>query len=89
MGSGEGYRRPEELHLHTRRINLRRNAFFIYLLEHYAAYRNRKTGDVLKEWDQKQITQKIYDNYWGYHTERLENAFADIDSLLATGKPAW
>ena len=64
-------------------------SFFIYLLERYAAYRNRKTGDVLKEWDQKQITQKIYDNYWGYHTERLENAFADIDSLLATGKPAW
>ena len=64
-------------------------SFFIYLLEQYAAYRNRKTGEVLKEWDQKQITQKIYDNYWGYHTERLENAFADIDSLLATGKPAW
>ena len=64
-------------------------AFFIYLLEHYAAYRSRKTGDVLKEWDQKHLTQKIYDNYWGYHTERLENAFADIDSLLATGKSAW
>ena len=64
-------------------------SFFIYLLEQYAAYRDRKTGEVLKEWDQKQITQKIYDNYWGYHTERLENAFADIDSLLATGKPAW
>jgi len=64
-------------------------SFFIYLLEHYAAYRDRKTADVLKEWDQKQLTQRIYDNYWGYHTERLENAFTDIDSLLATGKPAW
>jgi len=64
-------------------------SFFIYLLEHYAAYRDRKTSDVLKEWDQKQLTQRIYDNYWGYHTERLENAFTDIDSLLATGKPAW
>ena len=64
-------------------------SFFIYLLEHYATYRNSKTGDVLREWDRKQITQKIYDNYWGYHTERLENAFADIDSLLATGKSAW
>ena len=63
--------------------------FFIYLLEHYAAYHNQKTSDVLKAWDQKQLTQRIYDNYWGYHTERLENAFADIDSLLATGKPAW
>ena len=63
--------------------------FFIYLLEHYAAYHNQKTSDMLKEWDRKQLTQRIYDNYWGYHTERLENAFADIDSLLATGKPAW
>ena len=63
--------------------------FFIYLLEHYAAYHNQKTSDMLKAWDQKQLTQRIYDNYWGYHTARLENAFADIDSLLATGKPAW
>lgn len=63
--------------------------FFIYLLEHYAAYSGRKTGDVLREWDRKQLTQRIYDNYWGYHTERLENAFADIDSLLKTGKSAW
>ena len=64
-------------------------SFFLYLLEHYAAYRNAKTGSILKEWDEKQITQKIYDNYWGYHTERIENAFADIDSLLTTGKSAW
>ena len=63
--------------------------FFIYLLEQYAAYCGRKTGDVLREWDRKQLTQRIYDNYWEYHTERLENAFADIDSLLKTGKSAW
>ena len=64
-------------------------AFFMYLLENYAAYRNQKTGDVLQEWDRKGITQTIYDNYWGYHTETLENAYQDIDSLLATGKHAW
>ena len=63
--------------------------FFIYLLEQYAAYSGRKTGDVLREWDRKQLTQRIYDNYWGYHTERLENAFADIDRLQKTGKSAW
>lgn len=61
-------------------------SFFIYLLEQYAAYRNMKTGDVFKEWEQKQLTERIYNNYWGYHTERLENAFSDIDSMLATGK---
>ena len=63
--------------------------FFMYLLEYYAAYRKRKTGDVLKEWDQRGITQEIYDNYWGYHTERIENAFEDIDSLLTAGVHAW
>ena len=63
--------------------------FFMYLLEYYAAYRKRKTGDVLKEWDQRGITQEIYDNYWGYHTERIENALEDIDSLLTAGVHAW
>ena len=63
--------------------------FFIYLLECYAAYKDMKTGDVLEKWDNCRITQEIYDNYWGYHTERIENAFMDIDSLIATGKHAW
>lgn len=63
--------------------------FFMYLLEYYAAYKNMKTGDVLREWDAHGITQTIYDNYWLYHTERLENAYEDIDCLLKTGKHAW
>ena len=64
-------------------------SFFIYLLEQYAAYRQAKTGDILREWDRQQLTQTIFDNYWGYHTERLENAFQDIDSRLQTGETAW
>ena len=63
--------------------------FFMYLLEFYAAYKNRKTGEVLAEWDRKGLTKKIYDNYWVYHTEAIENAYADIDNLLNTGKHAW
>lgn len=63
--------------------------FFVYLLEYYAAYKNKKTGQVIKEWDACGITQKIYDNYWVYHTERIENAYMDIDSMLETGKTAW
>ena len=55
--------------------------FFIYLLEHYAAYKNMPTGDVLKEWDKKGLTQEIYDSYFQYHQERIENAFDDIDRL--------
>ena len=60
--------------------------FFLFLIERYAAKHNRSTGDVLREWDEKMITQEIYDGYFQYHQERLENAFDDIDSLVATGK---
>lgn len=63
--------------------------FFMYLLECYADYKNMKSGDILKKWEESGITQKIYDNYWIYHTERLENAYMDIDSLMITGKHAW
>jgi ribonucleotide reductase beta subunit family protein with ferritin-like domain len=63
--------------------------FFIYLLEYYAAYKEKKTGDVFMEWEAHGITQKIYDNYWTYNTERMENAYMDIDSMILTGKPAW
>lgn len=60
--------------------------FLNYLLECYATYRGITACKVLEEWDEHGITQTIYDNYWGYHTERIENAFEDIDSLLKTGK---
>ncbi len=53
--------------------------FFSYLLEHYADYKKKTTGEVLKEWDAHNITQKIYDGYLEYYTERIENAFEDID----------
>ena len=63
--------------------------FFIYLLEQYAAYKHTTGDKVLQEWSEHNLVQWIYDNYWGYHTEAIENAFKDIDSMLATGKPAW
>lgn len=63
--------------------------FFMYLLECYAAYKNKRSADVLKEWDKCHIVQKIYNNYWTYHTEAIENAYMDIDSMIATGEPAW
>lgn len=63
--------------------------FFIYLLEHYANHKNKAAIQVLQEWDADGITQKIYGGYPGYHTERIENAYEDIDSLLNTGKHAW
>ncbi len=60
--------------------------FFIFLIENYAYTKNRPTSDVLREWDEKGITEEIYDGYFQYHQESLENAFNDIDSLAATGK---
>lgn len=63
--------------------------FFIYLLEYYAAYKNKRSGEVFEEWEESGIIQMVYDNYWVYHTERIENAFEDIDSLLETGEYAW
>lgn len=64
-------------------------AFFLFLIERYAQHKDKSTGSVLKEWDAHGITQKVFDGYLEYHTERIENAFADIDSLLATGTHAW
>lgn len=60
--------------------------FFILLIESYAYAKNRFTGDVLREWDEKGITDEIYDGYFQYHQERMENAFEDIDCLAATGR---
>lgn len=60
--------------------------FFLYLLEKYASYKNRKTGDILREWDEKNITDIIFDGYFQYHQERIENAFDDIDELVRNGK---
>ena len=63
--------------------------FFLFLIERYANNYTRSTGDVLTEWDEKGLTQEIFDGYFQYHQERLENAYEDINSLVATGKHAW
>ncbi len=63
--------------------------FFIYLLECYACEKGRPTGEVLREWEEHGIVAYVLDNYLQYHTEAIENAYADIDSMLKAGKPAW
>ena len=63
--------------------------FFIFLLNNYAVHKQRPAGDILREWDKKGITKEIYDGYFGYHQEALQNAFMDIDSLMETGKHAF
>ena len=63
--------------------------FFMYLTEYYADFKHMKTGDVLRSWEQKGIIERIYNNYWVYHTECIENAYMDIDSLMEKGESAW
>ncbi len=63
--------------------------FFIYLLENYASYKNTTADKILKILDEKNLTDFVFDMYEIYHTEAIENAFLDIDSLIKTGKTAW
>ena len=63
--------------------------FFLFLIERYADHKGRSTGDVLREWDQKGVTQEIFDGYFQYHQEAIQNAYRDIDSLVATGAHAF
>jgi hypothetical protein len=58
--------------------------FFIYLLEKYSEYKGTCTTNTLKLFDQTQLTDYIKQMYPMYHTERLENAFADIDRKRET-----
>ena len=57
--------------------------FFIYLLERYAESRDTTADAVLEQWDELGVAELIFDMYDLYHVERLENAFTDIDSLVA------
>lgn len=56
--------------------------FFIFLLEHYADHKNTTADKVLKSWDELELTDFIYNMYEMYHSERLENAFDDIDRRI-------
>ncbi|MDH2997089.1 hypothetical protein A1D22_05265 [Pasteurellaceae bacterium LFhippo2] len=56
--------------------------FFIYLLERYAEYKQTSADQILKQWEELELTQFIFDMYEIYHVERLQNAFEDIDKLM-------
>ena len=63
--------------------------FFTFLLESYAKHKGITAAEVLKALDEKDLTDFIYQMYEIYHVEAIENAYMDIDSLLATGHHAW
>ena len=56
--------------------------FFIFLLEKYAAQKSLFAGEVLKQWQESGLLDYITGIYEQYHTERIENAFADIDDKM-------
>lgn len=61
----------------------KKTRFFIYLIERYAEYKNTTAEKVLKQWEEMNLVDFIYDMYELYHVERLENAFEDIDRLVS------
>ena len=63
--------------------------FFAYLLESYAAHKGITASEALGLLDEKGVTDFVYSMYELYHVEAIENAFMDMDSLIATGTPAW
>jgi len=69
--------------------------FFAYLLEEYAEYKQSLAPEILKVWDETELfgkmtlTEYILEKYFIYHIEAIENAFRDIDHLIATGKPLY
>lgn len=63
--------------------------FFTFLLESYAQYKHTSASEILKTLEEKKLTDFVYNMYEIYHTEAIENAYRDMDSLIATGKTAW
>ena len=37
--------------------------FFNYLVEMYASYKNKTAGEVLREWTEHNIAEKIFNSY--------------------------
>ena len=56
--------------------------FFIFLLEKYAEYKLLPANEILNLWQGLGLIDYINGMYEQYHTERLENAFADIDRKI-------
>lgn len=63
--------------------------FFVYLIECYAYKKGVSAADILNTLNEKNLIDYVIDMYEMYHSEAIENAFADLDSLIATGKPTW
>ncbi len=61
----------------------KQSEFFLYLIERYAEYKGMTGNVVLDQWTKHGVVDLIYDMYEIYHCERLENAYDDIDRIMA------
>ena len=57
--------------------------FFSFLMEQYAAYKGTTANKILEQLEAKKQTDFVYSMYERYHTEAIENAFDDLDKILA------
>ena len=57
--------------------------FFSFLMEQYAAYKGTTANKILEQLEAKKQTDFVYSMYERYHTEAIENAFEDLDKILA------
>jgi hypothetical protein len=63
-----------------------KSEFFIFLLEKYAAYKSLPSNEMMKLWQEQNLIDYINLMYEQYHTERIENAFEDIDRKMNVSK---
>ena len=56
--------------------------FFTFLMEQYAQYKNTTADKILRQLDELKLTDYVFNMYEMYHSEALENAYADIDKLI-------
>ena len=63
--------------------------FFMYLIQHYAWYKNVSPAEILDLLENKELYNLVLNSYEIYHIESLDNAFMDLDSLIKTGKVAY
>lgn len=56
--------------------------FFTFLMEQYAHYKNITADKILHQLDELKLTDYVFGMYEMYHSEAIENAFADIDKII-------
>ena len=62
---------------------LSKEMIFVCLLEQYAPSKSTTASLAMRQWDARGVTDFIYEMDDRYHAEAMENAFENIDRLVA------